>query len=108
MTQRFEFTPRYHRNRGAGGSLGGGPYESYRSHKSYPYFVSTRPKSIGRVRWTMSFLPRIQLNHELLVHDRGDFFARRNAHDLALELVLIHDQPIRYWLDLSQLKVSGH
>jgi hypothetical protein len=34
-------------------------------------------------------LSRIQLDNELLVHDRGNLIARRNARDLTLELILI-------------------
>jgi hypothetical protein len=34
-------------------------------------------------------LSRIQLDDELLVHDRGNLIARRNASDLTLELILI-------------------
>jgi hypothetical protein len=66
------------------------------------------PQEIGAYPHPTAVLSRIQLNNELLVHDRGDFFARRNAHDFALELVLIYYQPVRDRLDLSQLKIPGH
>jgi hypothetical protein len=48
------------------------------------------PQEIGAYPHPQAILSRIQLNDELLIHDRGDFFSRGNAHDFALELVLIY------------------
>jgi hypothetical protein len=36
-------------------------------------------------------LPRIQLDDELFIHDRGNLFARRNTRHFALELIFVSD-----------------
>ena len=45
-------------------------------------------------------LAGIQLDHQLLVHDRSNFFASRYPHHLALELILVDHQPIWNRLNL--------